>query len=295
MAAPTRGRGASTARTVDDWGDRIERAGDRIQEPLREHAETIQRVGRVGWVAKGFVYAALAVLVWQLARQGAPAESADQQGALRELAGSSGGTWLLGLVAVGLALYAMWRLSEAAMATSEGAVDRLGALGSGLLHLALAVLAIRLVLDGEASGEGGGTSTDDRAAGLLGSTGGRLLVGAIGLVLIGMAVEQVRRAWTASFMRKIDSTDFRHERSAIEVLGRAGHAARGVVWAIVGGFLAVAAWQVDRDDAKGLDGSLREVAQHAWGDTLLAVTAIGLAMYALFCVVSSRHQVLTRR
>jgi hypothetical protein len=281
---------------VDRASDAIDAAGDRVQAPVRRHAETIQRVGRVGWVAKGVLYGALAVLVWQLAREGGSSESADQQGALAELSGRGVGTWLLGAVAVGLFAYAGWRLAEAVMASSESTVDRVAALGSGLLHLALGVLAVVIVVQGDTTDlGGGGASTDEQAAGLLGSTSGRIVVGAIGLVVLAAAFEQFRRAANASFMRRIDSTDFRHERSTIEVLGRVGHAARGVVWTIVGGFLTVAAVQADRDDAKGLDGALREVATHAWGDTLLAVTAAGLAIYALYCVVSSRHQILPRR
>jgi hypothetical protein len=291
-AAPTTHRAANA---VDRASDAIDAAGDRVQAPVRRHAEVIQRIGRVGWVGKGVLYAALAVLVWQVSRQGGSSESADQQGALAELSGKGGGTWLLGAVAVGLFAYALWRLAEALMASSEGKVDRAAALGSGLLHLALGVLAVVIAVKGDTTDlGGGGASTDERAAGLLGSTSGRVLVGAIGLVVLGAAFEQFRRAANASFMRRIDSTDFRHERSAIEALGRVGHAARGVVWSIVGGFLTVAAFQSDRDDAKGLDGSLREVATHAWGDTLLAVTAVGLAIYGLYCIVSSRHQVLTR-
>jgi hypothetical protein len=291
-AAPTTHRATNV---VDRATDAIDAAGDRMQAPVREHAETIQRVGRVGWVAKGVLYGALAILVWQVAREGGSSESADQQGALAELSGKGGGTWLLGAVAVGLFAYAAWRLAEALMASSEGKLDRAGALGSGLLHLGLGVLAIVVVVRGDTTGVGGGGgSTDEQAAGLLGSTSGRLLVGLIGVVVLGAAIEQFRRAANASFMRRIDSTDVRHERSAIEVLGRIGHAARGVVWAIVGGFLTVAAIQTDRDDAKGLDGSLREVATHAWGDTLLAVTAVGLAVYGVYCIVSARHQMLVR-
>jgi hypothetical protein len=279
---------------VERAGDAVDAMGDRLQAPVRRHAETVQRVGRVGWVAKGFLYVALAILMWQLARQGGSSESADQQGALAELSADKG-AWLIGLVAFGLFAYALWRLCEAFLASSERALDRAGAAVSGLLHLGLGVLATRIALDGDDAGSGsGGASTDQQAAGLMGHTWGRLLIGVVGVVLLGVAVEQVRRAWTASFMRTIDSTDFQHERSAIEVLGRVGHAARAVVYAIVGGFLTVAAFQADRDDAKGLDGSLREVAEHAWGDTLLAVTAVGLAIYGLYCIVSSRHQVLPR-
>ncbi len=294
MAAPTRGRGVGGAgRSLGAFGDRVDAAGDRFQAEVGDHADTVQRVGRVGWVAKGVVYGSLAVLVWQVAQQGGAEESADQQGALAELSKGAGGSWLLAIVAFGLFAYALWRLCEALLATSEEPLERAGAAVSGVLHAGLGVIATRLALDG-GSDTGGGSSTDQRAAGLMGETWGRLLVGAIGVVLLGVAVEQARRAWTASFMQKIDSTDVRHERSAIELLGRVGHAARAVVYAIVGGFLTVAAVQADADDAKGLDGSLREVAGHGWGAALLAVTAVGLAIYGLYCVMSARHQVLRR-
>lgn len=262
--------------------------GSSLRAPVARHADTIERIGRIGWVAKGVLYLSLALLVWRVAAHAASGD-ADQVGALSEL---SGGGWeraLLVVVAGGLFLYAAWRLTEAVLARSEEAVERIGAAVSGLIHVGLGVIALRLVADGD-SGTGGGTATDQRAAGFLEDGTGRVIIGLLGLVLVGVAVEQFRRAWTASFMRKLDYPELPGERPTIKALGRAGHAARGVVWAIVGGFLTVAAVQADPDDAKGLDGALREVAERSWGDVLLAVTAVGLALYGVYCILSARHQ-----
>ena len=67
--------------------------------------------------------------------------------------------------------------------------------------------------------------------------------------------------------------------------GKAGNIARGIVFAIVGFFLAKAADEYDPDEAVGIDGALAKVQAQAWGTWLLAAVAIGLLGYAVFCLV----------
>jgi hypothetical protein len=72
------------------------------------------------------------------------------------------------------------------------------------------------------------------------------------------------------------------------VVGVLGHAARAVVFTLVGIFLLRAAWQYDAEEAIGLDGALRKVAQAEYGEVLLGLVAAGLLAYGLFCFVQAR-------
>lgn len=70
----------------------------------------------------------------------------------------------------------------------------------------------------------------------------------------------------------------------IEFLARAGYAAKGVVYTLVGGLALLAA--VGRGGGtEGSKGALGTLLDHTGGKVLLAVIAVGLVGYALWCFV----------
>ena len=71
-------------------------------------------------------------------------------------------------------------------------------------------------------------------------------------------------------------------------VGVFGHAARAVVFTLIGVFLLRAAWQYDAQEAIGLDGALLKVARAEYGNVLLGLVAAGLFAYGLFCFVQAR-------
>jgi hypothetical protein len=74
------------------------------------------------------------------------------------------------------------------------------------------------------------------------------------------------------------------------VLGIVGLFARAVVFGLVAWFLVKAAVEFDPDEAVGLDGALRKLADAPYGPLLLGVTAAGLVAYGLFCVAQARYR-----
>ena len=69
-------------------------------------------LARVGLVAKGISYGLVGALALKLAL-GDGGAATSNQGAMQHLAGTSFGTILLVLLAIGLAAYAVWRLIQA--------------------------------------------------------------------------------------------------------------------------------------------------------------------------------------
>jgi len=63
-----------------------------------------------------------------------------------------------------------------------------------------------------------------------------------------------------------------------------------VVFALVGIFLIKAAVEYDPDEAIGIDGALRKLAEQTYGTVLLGVVAAGLLAYAVFCFVQARYR-----
>jgi hypothetical protein len=62
----------------------------------------------------------------------------------------------------------------------------------------------------------------------------------------------------------------------------------GVVFAIIGIFLTVAAVQHNARKALGLDGTLKELAQQPFGSWLLGILALGLVAYGVYPFVEAR-------
>ena len=148
-------------------------------------------LARTGLVARGVVYGIIGLLALKLA-VGSEGSTTNQQGAFQDIARQSFGEILLIAVAIGLAAYAAWRLVRAAVGhgrqDTDSAFDRVAGAGSGLVYLVLCFTAVK-VLTGASKGSGSGAPKKE-AAGVLGWSGGPLLVAIAGAVLIGVALYQ---------------------------------------------------------------------------------------------------------
>ena len=111
---------------------------------------------RVGLVAKGVLYAVVAILAVNVALGGRD-ESPDRHGALHAIAEQPFGQGLLILLAAGLAGYALWRLAQAIFDRDlegegpKGLAKRGAALAKALWYGALCVLTVSTIF-GEESG-----------------------------------------------------------------------------------------------------------------------------------------------
>jgi hypothetical protein len=241
---------------------------------------------RIGWLARGALYLLLAVLAARIPDT-ANGERVDKQGAFAELAGSPFGGWLLGAVAVGLVGFAAFRLWAAARGTDEKPNRRLGWVGSAVVYAVLAVLAFGVL---RGAGDSGGGGSDEKAltTRILTWPGGQLIVGAVALVVLGVAANYVRKGIKERFLRDIDEgavPDRLHE--PVRVLGVVGWLGRALVWALVGFFLLRAAIQHDPNEPVGLDESLHALMGQGWGVALLWLAVAGMLSFALLCAATA--------
>jgi hypothetical protein len=116
---------------------------------------------------------------------------------------------------------------------------------------------------------------------------GEWLVALAGLVFLGVAVAFAVRAYEASFERHLRPEA---RTPAVRNVCRAGILARAVVFAIVGGFLLLAAWRSDPSEAVGLGGSLRALRDQPYGPYLLGLMGLGLVAYAFYSFVAARYR-----
>jgi uncharacterized membrane protein YidH (DUF202 family) len=235
----------------------------------------VERLARLGYTAKGIVYAIIGVLAVQAAF-GTGGQTTDQKGALGAIAAQPFGQFLLVLVALGLLGYAIWRFVEAVQ-DPEHKRD-------------LALSAIRLAM-GSTAGSGSSNSTQDWTARLMSQPFGQWLVGLVGAFIIGLGFYQFYRAYKAKFRKEMKLQEMTPtEETWATRIGRFGEAARGVVFVITGFFLLQAARQADPNQARGLDGALESLAQQPYGPWLLGIVALGLVAYGIHMGVQARYR-----
>lgn len=247
-------------------------------------------LARAGLAARGIVYVIVGILAIKLAL-GSGGASANQQGALRTIAAQPFGEVLLILVAIGLGGYALWRLARAALGHgpegSDRGVDRVAAFASGVVYAGLCAIAAQILL-GSGGGSGGAQKT---TAGVFGWPAGTWLVGAAGVVLIGVGLYQGYRGMSKDFLD--DSKTERmspRTRRWIAWIGSIGHLARMVVFGLVGVFLIKAAIDFDPNKAVGLDGALAKLDHASYGAFLLGLVAAGLIFFGAYSLSDARYR-----
>lgn len=132
--------------------------------------EWIERLARFGYAAKGMVYVIIGWIALQAAFSGGGTATGGG-GALRSIVNAPFGRVLLGIVAVGLLGYVIWRFVQAAIDPEgkgddkEGIAKRIGYTISGLLYGGLMVQAARLAMGGAPGNSGGGAGAGSAAGG----------------------------------------------------------------------------------------------------------------------------------
>lgn len=255
-----------------------------VASPLPAGANRLLTGGaRVGLAARALVWLLMGVLAINVA-VGGTHRQADQQGALATLAAQPGGAFLLLVVAAGLACYALWRLLEAAVGSRAGrdsGKDRLTSLIRGVMYALLCATTVT-VLTGSS-----GSSQDRRQRGmtaqLMQQTGGRWLVGAVGLVVVGVGVYFAQQGLRRDIYGQLDEGRVSPRlQPAVTALGVFGNTARGVVIGLAGVFVVAAAITADPKNSTGLDGALRTLAQEPFGPWILCIAGAGLIAFGVF-------------
>lgn len=246
-------------------------------------------LARWGLAARGTIYLLIGVLALLLAFGDKSGES-DQRGALQELTQHTGGYVLLLIIAIGLAGYALWRLSEAAFGVAgEGnkTGPRLQSLARGLIYGFLAASAFTIVFQGHERSQA--KQEQSYTARIMHYTAGRWLIGLVGVVVVVVGVVLVYQGVTRRFEKYFKLGEMSAgARKTTEFLGVVGNSARGVVFGLAGVLVVVAAVQFDPKKAQGIDRALKTLRDTPFGPWLLVLVAIGLVMFGLFGLCAAR-------
>ncbi|HTV01939.1 MAG TPA: DUF1206 domain-containing protein [Luteitalea sp.] len=249
------------------------------------------RLVRLGYAAKGIIYVLIGALALQLAI-GDGGRLTDATGVLDYITGLPFGTPLLTMIGIGLLAYAGWEVMHAFVARppfqdARAPVWRAFMSFKGVVYGALGLKALQLVV-----GNGG---TRSRGPEGYARDAMQLPLGDWLLVLAGIGVaiyggHQLWIAWKDRIDDDMDRSRLRGEGLGwVLTVGRAGVAARGVVFIVTGLALARAGFDRRPSAASDTGEALQTLLLQPYGTALLALTAAGLVCFGAYQMLHARY------
>ena len=265
-----------------------------IEQATRDAAPWVERLARLGYASKAAVYFIIGGLT-ALSALHNRRDAADRQQAFAFIAQLPLGRALLAILALGLLGYALWRImsafadSENRGTDAKGIALRIGSFVRGAAYGWIAIEVLRLATKHSGGGNGSDANAKHWTAKAMDEPFGRAAVAIAGAVIIGYGLYQLYIAWTAKLSKQLHA-GAAHPWTIL--VSRFGIAARGVVFAIIGGSLVVAALHRNPQAARGTTGALRKLAEQPYGHVLLLAAGFGLAAYGVYALLNARYRTI---
>ena len=249
----------------------------------------IENMTRLGYAVKGFLYVAIGFIAI-MGAMGKSSTPADQIGAIVALRKLPYASIFLWVVLIGLVSYSLWGVIRAALDPLHKGHDLKGLLTRGgfllsAITYATFVLPTYHLIQGGTSGAGS-DSTVKLVSSVMNMPMGRWLIGLAGLGSIAAGLYQMYMGFKMNFDQFYKPYELSSEQFQVaKQMGRFGTMARGVVFALVGFFLVLAAYQANPGHARGFDGAFKYLAHQPYGLYLLGVIALGMIAFGLYSLM----------
>ncbi|WP_026549748.1 DUF1206 domain-containing protein [Arthrobacter sp. Br18] len=245
---------------------------------------------RAGYIAAGLLHILIGAIALRIASGGSG--SADQSGAVGQLAASPGGGILLWACFLGCSALALFMLSEAFFATRRlDGKEKLGRqlkfVGQAAAYGAIGATFGIYALGGSTSSSG---STQSLSASLMSNPAGSALLIAVGVGVIATGGYFIYSGATKRFRRDLAALPGGSTGRAITALGSTGYIAKGLALLVLGVLLVLATVRNNPEESTGIDGALKSLQEQPFGIWILGAVAVGLICYGAFLVVRSRYQ-----
>ena len=120
-------------------------------------------------------------------------------------------------------------------------------------------------------------------------SGGRWLVGVVGLIIVIAGLTLVFEGIRRKFMKFLQTSQMSaRTRRIVERLGMTGTIARGLVFALAGVLVIEAAVRYQPAKAGGIDKALLTLRNQPFGEFLLLLAALGLVVFGVYALCEAR-------
>lgn len=244
---------------------------------------------RFGLICKGVVYCLMGLLT-VLASIGLSREKGSKTEAIKMIHEQPFGQVLLIIIAIGLLGYVALRVFQSFKDidnkgnSARGLITRAGYAISAIMYAALGVYAIKIVLNGNSSGD----SRELLISKVLALPAGKWIIGISAIIILGSGIQQIHKGFSGKFMKRISISNTKFH-DLFKKAGTVGYIARGIVLSIIGYFFLHAVFVSGSKEAFGTDDALNLLERNL-GRLLMAVVAAGLAAYGIFMFVKAKYQ-----
>lgn len=246
--------------------------------------DTAAPFARAGYAARGLIYTIIGLFA-VLAALG-NGDKKDAKGALQTLLENTAGDLLAWVLIVGLASYALWRLTQAMLDTDnhghdmKGLAIRAGLLVSAGVYAALTVYTFAL-WSGSGSGGSGSGGGNQLAATLAGFVGSRVVAWTLAAVFAGVGIAHVAKAVKERYARFFEAGS--NEMKIVHPLAKTGLVARGIVFWVIAILFVYRGISVGEGSGNpGLGAALEFIQDLPAGNILLFLTGAGLLCFAAY-------------
>ncbi|WP_318312601.1 DUF1206 domain-containing protein [Flagellimonas crocea] len=250
----------------------------------------IKQMARMGYAAKGAVYSLTGGLAAGAAI-GFAKSSEGKLGVIKFLQEQPFGNVLLGILAVGLLCYALWRFFECIKDPEnigtglKAIVKRVGFFLSGLIYLGLSVYSVYQILQPTASQESSGSA-------LLPTEYLELIFYVIAIGMAIKAIFHIVKAYKGTFLEKfhLQTLYDLKTRKTLKWMAYAGLISRAIVAGIVAYFFFTAADTANSANIKGTSEAFSFLRENSEGSWLMFAVALGLICYGVYMFILAKYR-----
>ncbi len=254
----------------------------------------IKPIAQAGLLAKGVVYCLLGVLAFMAAFNfaGQSTKNADKEGVFSFVHKQTGGQIMLGIIALGLLCYCLWRGIQAFGDTEEkgkdvkGIASRARYMFSGLVYASLAAFAIKILFSLKRSEE---NEKQDMVQEILNKPLGEWLLGIAAAIIIGVGIYQIYYGLSEKYTKHVENVGHAANTNLLLLSGKIGYVARGFVWLIIGWLFTKAAFNSNSSQAGETSKAFKFLAEASYGSYILAAVGLGLICYGIFNFVRVKY------
>lgn len=246
---------------------------------------------RIGYGVRGLIYVTMGILAVDVAL-GKGGALASPQGAIAAIGKQPAGLIFLWVVLLGLVSYALWGIVRAVYDPLDKGHDMKGLLARfGFLASAFGYAILVWPTYGYITGSSktaSGSGTQKFIASIMAMPWGRWAIGILGLAVLAGGLYQIYLGFKADFDRQFQTYALTREEVKVTTdVGRFGTSARGVVFAVVGALITLAAYQANPRQPVGMDTALATLMHQPYGVWLLGIIAVGLIAFGFYSMLGA--------